>query len=146
MDISTAVRPVAGSPRWMREAAGWLAFISALMLLALAVPAARFDPGSGQFLLFIGAIGIWRYSLGILHFLRGMLFLYWVFPRLRRKASALGETAMPSRVYLMITSFHFRRPPPVACRPRSWPRWWNWVTSNWCAVSGAGCRCRMTAI
>ena len=105
MDISTAVRPVAGSPRWMREAAGWLAFISALMLLALAVPAARFDPGSGQFLLFIGAIGIWRYSLGILHFLRGMLFLYWVFPRLRRKASALGETAMPSRVYLMITSF-----------------------------------------
>ena len=105
METSTAIRPVAGSPRWMREAAGWLAFLSALMLLALAVPAARFDPGSGQFLLFIGAIGIWRYSLGILHFLRGMLFLYWVFPRLRRKARALGDAAMPSRVYLMITSF-----------------------------------------
>ena len=92
-------------PRLLREAAGWVLFIGALMLLALAVPAARFDPGSGQFLLFIGAIGIWRYSLGFVHFLRGMWFLYVAFPRLRRKAQALGEQAMPSKVYLMITSF-----------------------------------------
>ena len=87
------------------EAAGWLFFLSFLMLLALAVPGSVFDAQSKDFILLIGVIGIWRYSMGALHFLRGVLFLYVVFPYYRRKAHKLGKDADPSHVFLMVTSF-----------------------------------------
>ncbi|NQD96093.1 glycosyl transferase, partial [Pseudomonas sp. CrR25] len=60
----------------LNEAAGWLFYLSLLMLLALALPSSVFDPESTDFLLLIGAVGIWRYSMGATHFLRGCLFLY----------------------------------------------------------------------
>jgi len=53
----------------------------------------------------IGIIGVWRYGLGITHFVRGMIFLHYVFPRARREAEALGEEGIPSHVYFLITSF-----------------------------------------
>lgn len=87
------------------EATGWLLFLSFLMLLALAVPSSVFDTQSKDFILLIGIIGIWRYSMGAIHFLRGMLFLYLVFPYYRRKARRLGKDADPSHVFLMVTSF-----------------------------------------
>ncbi len=91
--------------RVIGEATGWLVFLSLLMLLALLVPPTVFDAESKDFLLLIGAVGIWRYSMGGLHFLRGMLFLYLVYPHYRRKVRKLGDAADPSHVYLMVTSF-----------------------------------------
>lgn len=91
--------------RVIGEATGWLVFLSLLMLLALLVPPTVFDANSKDFLLLIGAVGIWRYSMGGLHFLRGMLFLYVVYPHYRRKVRKLGEAADPSHVFLMVTSF-----------------------------------------
>ncbi|PZP87429.1 MAG: glycosyl transferase, partial [Stenotrophomonas maltophilia] len=76
-----------------------------VLLLALLVPPTVFDANSKDFLLLIGAVGIWRYSMGGLHFLRGMLFLYLVYPHYRRKVRKLGDAADPSHVYLMVTSF-----------------------------------------
>lgn len=84
---------------------GWLLYLSALMGLALLLPESTFTPGTKTFLFMVGIIGLWRYSMGVIHFIRGMVFLYLVFPLYRRKARKLGEAAMPSHVYLMVTSF-----------------------------------------
>ena len=87
------------------EAAGWLFYLSLLMLLALALPRSVFDPESRDYLLLIGAVGIWRYSMGAVHFVRGTLFLYVVYPYYRRKVKKLGADADPSQVFLLVTSF-----------------------------------------
>ena len=91
--------------RVMREFSYWLLFISALGLLATLVPRDIFNPESAHFILLIGMVGLWRYGVGLTHFIRGMLFLYWVYPRYRRQARKLGKEAEPSHVYLMVTSF-----------------------------------------
>ncbi|ENL4490742.1 mannuronan synthase [Pseudomonas aeruginosa] len=91
--------------RGLAEATGWLVFLSLLMVLALAVPKTVFDADSKDFILLIGAVGIWRYSMGGVHFLRGMLFLHVVYPYYRRRVRQLGSAADPSHVFLMVTSF-----------------------------------------
>lgn len=87
------------------QAAGWLFYLSLLMGLAAALPTSIFDSQSKNFIFLIGAVGIWRYSMGITHFVRGMIFLYIVYPHLRRKVRKLGSAADPSHVFLMVTSF-----------------------------------------
>jgi glycosyltransferase Alg8 len=87
------------------QAAGWLFYLSVLMGIAMALPTSIFDPQSKDFLFLIGFVGIWRYSMGATHFVRGMLFLYVVYPHLRRKVRKLGSSADPSHVFLMVTSF-----------------------------------------
>jgi glycosyltransferase Alg8 len=87
------------------EAAGWLFYLSLLMLLALLLPRSVFDPESRDYLLLIGAVGIWRYSMGAVHFVRGILFLYVVYPYYRRKVKKIGKDADPSQVFLLVTSF-----------------------------------------
>jgi glycosyltransferase Alg8 len=89
----------------LNQASGWLLYLSLLMLLALALPRSVFDPEARDFLLLIGIVGIWRYSMGALHFVRGCLFLYLVYPWYRRKVQKLGKDAAPSHVYLLVTSF-----------------------------------------
>lgn len=89
----------------LRTAAGWLFYLSALGGMALLLPHSVFDPQSTDFLLLLGAVGIWRYSVGITHYVRGMIFLYLVFPYYRRKARKQGADADPSHVFLMVTSF-----------------------------------------
>jgi glycosyltransferase Alg8 len=87
------------------QAAGWLFYVGLLMGLALALPPSLFNSDSKDFIFLIGAVGIWRYSMGAMHFVRGMLFLYVVYPYLRRKVRKLGADAAPSHVFLMVTSF-----------------------------------------
>ncbi|WP_263141531.1 mannuronan synthase [Pseudomonas sp. RIT-PI-AD] len=89
----------------LNEAAGWLFYLTLLMLLALALPRTIFDPDSKNFIFLIGIVGIWRYSMGALHFLRGTLFLYVVYPYYRRKLRKLGKATDPSQVFLLVTSF-----------------------------------------
>ena len=89
----------------LSQASGWLLYLTVLMALALALPRTVFTPESRDFILLLGVVGIWRYSMGAVHFLRGMLFLYVLFPYYRRKANALGNAADPSHVYLLVTSF-----------------------------------------
>lgn len=93
------------SKQALGEAAGWLFFLSFLGLLALALPRSVFDPEARDYILLIGIVGIWRYSIGAMHYIRGMIFLYLVFPWYRMKARKLGAAADPSEVFLMVTSF-----------------------------------------
>jgi len=84
---------------------GWLLYAGALMTLVLALPRDAFVPGSRIYVFALGALGIWRYGLRGIHFVRSMVFLHWVFPRARRAADRLGARAAPSHVYLLVTSF-----------------------------------------
>ncbi len=84
---------------------GWLMLASAAVALAAALPPNRFDPAYAEFLFVIGGVGIWRYSLGALHFARALWFLKLRYPALRKQAQALGPEGMPSRVYMLLTSF-----------------------------------------
>lgn len=84
---------------------GWLCYLSLLGFLVLLVPSQVFVPGSEHFILLIGLIGIWRYGVGLVHFLRGMYFLKWVFPRVEKIVLRMGHQADPSHVFLMVTSF-----------------------------------------
>ncbi len=89
----------------LRTTAGWLLLVITLMGMALLLPRSTFDPESTDFILLLGVIGIWRYSMGAVHFVRGMIFLYLVFPWYRRKVRQLGAAAAPSHVFLLVTSF-----------------------------------------
>src|SRR3546814_18719877 len=80
-------------------------YATALVWIALLLPADALQPGSANYVLAIGALGVWRYSLRVIHFVRGMLFLHREYPRLRREVEALGEAAAPSPVILMVASF-----------------------------------------
>jgi len=83
----------------------WLLWFSCIGALALIVPYGVFDVSHYNFILIIGGIGIWRYSVGITHYIRGMLFLYWVFPGHRKKALVALDQTPPSHIYLLVTSF-----------------------------------------
>lgn len=89
----------------VRYYSGWLLWISLLGGLCLMVPPEVFDPTHYKFLFFIGAVGIWRYSVGIMHYVRGIIFQYWVFPKHKKQAHVAIESSPPSHIYLMVTSF-----------------------------------------
>jgi mannuronan synthase len=88
-----------------RELIGWALYLGAIALLARLVPETVWDPGARDYIFVIGAVALWRYSLGLLHFIRAMIFLHWVFPGAKRAAQHLGPLARPSRVYFLVTSF-----------------------------------------
>ena len=73
--------------------------------LGLLLPRAWWDPASPEFILILGGIGAWRYGWGLLHLARSLIYRKLVYPRWRRRADALGEAAMPSHVFLLVTSF-----------------------------------------
>ncbi|WP_437880542.1 glycosyltransferase family 2 protein [Pseudomonas sp. LRF_L74] len=89
----------------LRSGAGWLFYVSILLGAAVLLPHDVFDPSSKEFLFILGAVGIWRYSMGAIHYVRGLIFLYIVFPHYRRQARKLGDSADPSHVFLLVTSF-----------------------------------------
>jgi len=88
-----------------REAFGWALFLGALAVLAELLPATVFQPGHTDYLLLIGAVALWRYSLGLLHFIRAMIFLHWVFPGAQRAVRHMGASARPPHAYFLVTSF-----------------------------------------
>ena len=63
------------------------------------------DPRHHKFIFLLGALGIWRYSNAITHFTRGMYFLHWKFPAMRRAVDAMGDEALPDHLFMIVTSF-----------------------------------------
>jgi mannuronan synthase len=87
------------------DAGGWLLYLWVVLALADALPRSMFTAGHRDFLVVIGVLGLWRYGLGLVHFVRAMLFLHWSFPRARAQAEALGAAGLPSHAYFLVTSF-----------------------------------------
>lgn len=84
---------------------GHLLYLLALIAACLAVPEVVWAPGTKQFLLAFGLIATWRYSWAVINWLRFLLYRHLVFPQWRNKAESLGEAALPSQVFLLVTSF-----------------------------------------
>lgn len=85
--------------------AGWLGLFALIALASSMIDPSYFDPNHHTFIFFIGAFGIWRYSNAFTHYLRGLYFLHWRFPRVRRAVNKMGDAALPSHMYMVVTSF-----------------------------------------
>ncbi len=85
---------------------GWLLYLAVLFVGALLLPQSAFDSQHAHYWVALGSIGVWRYSLGAIHFTRAMWFLRSRFPKLKKQAAALqAKGAAVPPVYLMVTSF-----------------------------------------
>ena len=83
-------------------------YLVALAALAVHAPEVIWQPGSREFFVIIGVLGVWRYSWGAVHFVRSLIYRRRSFPALRQQAMSLGEGALPSHVYILINSFRIR--------------------------------------
>ncbi len=78
-----------------------LILVGAIFLL----PPDALDPNSKKFILLIGILAAWRYSWGLLHFVRSYIYRKFVFPRLRIAADRNIQNLLPPHMYLLVTSF-----------------------------------------
>lgn len=84
---------------------GFLIFTLCLLAAMLSLPPVALQPGSEQFIFVVGGLAMWRYSWGLLHFVRHLIFRKKTFPKMRAEVEADTDALMPSKVYLMVTSF-----------------------------------------
>jgi len=85
---------------------GWLLFLAALATLAVLLPDSAFDKRNAHYWVALGSIGLWRYTLGAIHFVRAMIFLHYRFPKIRRQMAEMQARGLPpAPIYLMVTSF-----------------------------------------
>lgn len=89
----------------LRSLCGWTCLFALIALASNMVDPSYLDPAHHKFIFIIGLLGIWRYSNAITHYLRGMYFLHWRFPRIRRAVEKMGDDALPSHMYMVVTSF-----------------------------------------
>ncbi len=84
---------------------GFILYILILISTAFYLPEIYFDPAATQFLFAVGILSIWRYSWSLIHFTRALIYRKLVFPKLRKRAEDLGDTANPDHVFLVLTTF-----------------------------------------
>ena len=84
---------------------GWTCLFALIALCSGLVDPSLLDPAHKHFILLIGGIGLWRYGNAAMHYLRGMYFMHWKFPRMRRAVEAMGDAALPSQIFMVVTSF-----------------------------------------
>jgi glycosyltransferase Alg8 len=96
---------------------GFLSFglYTACLFIAIGLlPATSIDPAAKVFIAGIGLLALWRYSWGLIHFLRSIYYRSVAFPKLRKKADMAGEDALPSKIYILMTIF--RIDPAISSR------------------------------
>jgi glycosyltransferase Alg8 len=84
---------------------GLLVYGALLLLVSLLLPAVLWDTRSPFFLLALGTVALFRYAWGATHILRAIIYRKLVFPSMRRQADAMGVEGLPSKIYLLMTSF-----------------------------------------
>lgn len=85
---------------------GFALYTLALLASVMLLPPVALQPGAEEFIFVVGSLAIWRYSWGLLHFVRSVIYRKWTFPRLRALVEADGKgDLMPSKMYLLVTSF-----------------------------------------
>lgn len=84
-----------------------------LAVLLVYAPAPLFDPKAHSFIIFLGIIGVWRYSWGAVHFLRAVCYRFLLFPKLRQRAHESVEThGLATLVPELVLVFTIYRIPP----------------------------------
>lgn len=84
---------------------GWLVIGLTLFALADLIGGEYFDADNTKFIFALGVIASWRYSNALVHFTRGMIFLHYKFPRVRKEVNKLGKSSLPSEMFIIVTSF-----------------------------------------
>ena len=92
-------------PKLPKGVFGFSIFTIFLICGFLALPAIALEPGSEKFIFAIGFLAFWRYSWGLTHFIRSIVYRKRVFPRWRKMVNENTESLMPSQIYLLITSY-----------------------------------------
>lgn len=88
-----------------RGTKGFLIYTFCLLAALACLPAGSFTPQSSHYLFLIGYLALWRYGWGLTHYLRHLLYNHLIFPALRKTADSYNDALMPSKAYLLITSF-----------------------------------------
>jgi len=82
---------------------GWCFLFISVMFCMVNLPHRIFVPGDPVFLFVVGAISIWRYSWGLMHWLRSLYYQHLMFPDIRARADACKQK--PTHLYLIVTSY-----------------------------------------
>src|SRR3954463_10704993 len=97
------------------------AYIALLIGLVLNAPGALWHPENRSFIVVVGVIGLWRYSWGMLHFLRSLWYRRVTFKHRRKlvdrllvRAEAAGDAVRVPEVWIVVTSFRIRAEPAAA--------------------------------
>lgn len=101
------LQPKAVNAMAAEQSFGWFVWAGLLSLLISLAVVQQPDSDVSQILFVVGAIGLWRYSVGACHFLRGWWFQRIVYPRHRLQARRAIYT--PDRVYYVVTSYRIPR-------------------------------------
>lgn len=87
---------------------GFAVYTVGLLLAAALVQSMTFAPITLQFAAIIGGLAIWRYTWGLVHFSRSLIYRKIVFPGLRLQAERGDDANMPPHIYLLLTSFRIQ--------------------------------------
>lgn len=95
------------SASWLpRGTAGFALYTLLLLGLALALPPVTWQgEGVDRFVIIVGSIALWRYTWGLVHYVRSQIYARIVFPKWRRDADVYGDSLMPSHIYFLVTAF-----------------------------------------
>jgi len=84
---------------------GFAVYTAILFIATGMLPSTAFDPGAKLFIAGIGLLAFWRYSWGLTHFVRSLIYRKRVFPRWRNIVSRNEESLMPSEIYILMTVY-----------------------------------------
>lgn len=84
---------------------GHIVYVIGLVAFGMMLPAVAWNPESEDFLFVIGTLAVWRYGWALINWVRFHIFVRIVFPRWRKEVNDAGESAFPSHLYLLVTSF-----------------------------------------
>jgi mannuronan synthase len=82
-----------------------VAFILFVVAFAVAIPDHALGDKSRDAFVLVGIIGMWRYSWGLLHFVRCLWFKFVAFPKARRAADLAAQQTGFGHSFLLVTSF-----------------------------------------
>lgn len=88
-----------------KEICGWLILFAVTLFLIQFVPQLVDSEVTLGFFFLLGLMGFWRYGMAVLTYIRGMLFIYIVYPRHRKRLSVLGDQVHPDKLFVLATSF-----------------------------------------
>ncbi|HET9707406.1 MAG TPA: glycosyltransferase [Gemmatimonadales bacterium] len=90
----------------LRDACGLSVYVAVIIAALAGVPAQTWDHLGSKLFISIGAIGMWRYSWWLLHFLRAQFYARIRFPRLREACERRWrEGWRPPCVHYIVTTF-----------------------------------------
>lgn len=84
---------------------GMLVFTVFLFLLIANLPSDLITPESEKFIVAFGFLAFWRYGWGLINYVRSVIYRRVVFPSWRKIVTLNTDDLMPSKLYLLITSF-----------------------------------------